>query len=348
MWPCAVRRDSRLSRGNGADESTDRHLRIAALALAAFGSAEQRLPEREPERRSATTPSCSASARSAPRANGAPPTRNSIKRRGRGGHPAQILRRAAEAGEPDQGAALVHRAAGRCHRVLARSSRRAGKPVLREAKTAKHSRVLTDRAVDVSDALAVRHASSARTSWKKAARPARWLLENTPDRKGDINIVELQGTVGSAPANDRKHGFQEVIATDPQFKIIRSQSGDFTRARGKEVMEAFLKAEGKTHQRALRAQRRHGDRRDSGYRRGGAEAGQGHRDHFHRRREGRVRSHDGRQAQRHRRVQPVARAAAHGGGEGCRRGQALPKRIVTEESIFPMETAREVFPTRKY
>jgi simple sugar transport system substrate-binding protein len=51
--------------------------------------------------------------------------------------------------------------------------------------------------------------------------------------------------VGSDPANDRKKGFAEVIRTDPKFKVIRSQTGDFTRAKGKEVMEAFLKAEGR-------------------------------------------------------------------------------------------------------
>jgi simple sugar transport system substrate-binding protein len=58
-----------------------------------------------------------------------------------------------------------------------------------------------------------------------------------------VNIVELQGTVGSGPAIDRKKGFDEIIAANPHLKIIRSQSGDFTRAKGKEVMEAFLKAE---------------------------------------------------------------------------------------------------------
>ena len=51
--------------------------------------------------------------------------------------------------------------------------------------------------------------------------------------------------MGSAPAIDRKKGFAEIIAAEPRFKIIRSQTGDFTRAKGKEVMEAFLKAEGK-------------------------------------------------------------------------------------------------------
>ena len=49
---------------------------------------------------------------------------------------------------------------------------------------------------------------------------------------------------GSAPANDRMRGFKEVIDGDSRFEIVRSQSGDFTRAKGKEVMEAFLKSRG--------------------------------------------------------------------------------------------------------
>ena len=55
-------------------------------------------------------------------------------------------------------------------------------------------------------------------------------------------IVELVGTVGSAPATDRFSGFRETMA--PNIEIIDSQSGDFTRAKGKEVMEAFLKKYG--------------------------------------------------------------------------------------------------------
>src|SRR5690606_36910310 len=69
------------------------------------------------------------------------------------------------------------------------------------------------------------------------------LIEDSKDKEGPIRVVELQGTVGSAPANDRMRGFKEVIATDPRFQIVRSQSGDLTRAKGKEVVEAFLKAE---------------------------------------------------------------------------------------------------------
>ena len=59
---------------------------------------------------------------------------------------------------------------------------------------------------------------------------------------GSGKIVELVGTVGSAPANDRYAGFREAIEAYPEMEIIASQSGDFTRAKGKEVMEAFLKS----------------------------------------------------------------------------------------------------------
>jgi simple sugar transport system substrate-binding protein len=52
------------------------------------------------------------------------------------------------------------------------------------------------------------------------------------------------GTIGSAPANDRYTGFREVIKDYPGMKIIDSESGDFTRARGREVMAAFLEEHG--------------------------------------------------------------------------------------------------------
>jgi len=117
--------------------------------------------------------------------------------------------------------------------------------VLREAKAAKIPVVLTDRAVNVSDpSLYVTFIGS--DFVEEGRRAGRWLLERMAKLPNQvINIVELQGTVGSAPALDRKKGFEEVIAGNPKLKVIRSQTGDFTRAKGKEVMEAFLKAEGK-------------------------------------------------------------------------------------------------------
>ncbi|MET9248462.1 ABC transporter substrate-binding protein [Nonomuraea sp. NPDC003709] len=113
--------------------------------------------------------------------------------------------------------------------------------VLKEAKDAKIPVILTDRAVDSKDTSLYKTflGSDFVEEGKKAGQ---WLVNEYKDAKDPVNIVELQGTTGSAPANDRKSGFQGVIGADPKFKIIASQTGDFTRAKGKEVMEAFLKS----------------------------------------------------------------------------------------------------------
>ncbi|MEV1170223.1 ABC transporter substrate-binding protein [Nonomuraea sp. NPDC049784] len=113
--------------------------------------------------------------------------------------------------------------------------------VLKEAKDAKIPVILTDRAVDSKDTSLYKTflGSDFVEEGKKAGQ---WLVNEYKDSKDPVNIVELQGTTGSAPANDRKAGFQEVIGADQKFKIIASQTGDFTRAKGKEVMEAFLKS----------------------------------------------------------------------------------------------------------
>jgi galactofuranose transport system substrate-binding protein len=115
--------------------------------------------------------------------------------------------------------------------------------VLKEAKDAGIPVFLSDRSVDIEDdSLWVTFLGS--DFVEEGRKAANWLVEETADVEGDVNIVELQGTVGSAPAIDRKKGFEEVIADHPNLKITKSQTGDFTRAKGKEVMEAFLKADG--------------------------------------------------------------------------------------------------------
>jgi ABC-type sugar transport system substrate-binding protein len=118
--------------------------------------------------------------------------------------------------------------------------------VLREAKAAKIPVILTDRAVNVSDTSL--YATFIGSDFvEEGRRAARWLVERAAKTPGKtFNIVELQGTVGSAPAIDRKKGFEEVIAGKANLKIARSQTGDFTRTKGKEVMEAFLKAQGRS------------------------------------------------------------------------------------------------------
>jgi ABC-type sugar transport system substrate-binding protein len=70
-------------------------------------------------------------------------------------------------------------------------------------------------------------------------RMAEWLLKNKPD---GAKIIELEGTTGSSPANDRKKGFDEALAGKAGFEILASQSGDFARDKGRQVAEALLQA----------------------------------------------------------------------------------------------------------
>ena len=111
-------------------------------------------------------------------------------------------------------------------------------PVLKEIKEANIPVLLSDRAVDVTDPslYATFIGSDFIEEGKKAGD---WLAKKTD---GKATIVELSGTPGAAPALNRKKGFEEAIASHPDMKIIKSQSGDFTRAKGKEVMEAFLRS----------------------------------------------------------------------------------------------------------
>ncbi|MFJ5430276.1 galactofuranose ABC transporter, galactofuranose-binding protein YtfQ [Pectobacterium actinidiae] len=113
-------------------------------------------------------------------------------------------------------------------------------PVLQEAKEAKIPVFLLDRTIEVSDP-SLYTAAIASDSVYEGKVAGEWLVKEAAGKP--CNVVELQGTVGASVAINRKKGFAEGIASDPQVKIIRSQSGDFTRSKGKEVMESFIKAE---------------------------------------------------------------------------------------------------------
>jgi ABC-type sugar transport system substrate-binding protein len=223
--------------------------------------------------------------------------------------------------------------------------------VLREAKAAKIPVILTDRAVDVGDDSL--YLSLMGSDFVEEGRKAgRWLLENYSkdggkDATGDVNIVELQGTVGSAPANDRKKGFAEIIATDPRFKIIRSQTGDFTRAKGKEVMEAFLKAD-----KNIDVLFAHNDDMAIGAIQAIEEAGlkpgtditiisiDGVKGAFEAMIAGKLNVTV--------ECSPLLGPQLMAAVKDVVAGKPIERRIVTEESVFPMETAAQVLPTRKY
>lgn len=111
--------------------------------------------------------------------------------------------------------------------------------VLTEAKDAKIPVVLLDRGIDGPEDLYLTSVASDQV--KEGAVAGGWLVETVKDKP--CKVVELQGTVGSTPAINRKKGFEQAIAGHSNITIIRSQTGDFTRSKGKEVMEGFLKAE---------------------------------------------------------------------------------------------------------
>ncbi|WP_328771920.1 ABC transporter substrate-binding protein [Streptomyces sp. NBC_00286] len=117
--------------------------------------------------------------------------------------------------------------------------------VLKEAKAKKIPVVLTDRSVETSDeSLYVTLVGSDFTDeGRRAARILEKVLEKA-GHKGAVKIAQLEGTTGAAPAIERAKGFKEVMDADHKddWKIVVSQTGDFTRAGGKQVMAAFLQS----------------------------------------------------------------------------------------------------------
>jgi simple sugar transport system substrate-binding protein len=218
--------------------------------------------------------------------------------------------------------------------------------VLQEAKAAKIPVILTDRSVTADPSLYVGFIGS--DFVEEGRKAGRWVAQRFKGATEDVNIVELQGTVGAGPAIDRKKGFEEIIATNPHLKIIRSQSGDFTRTKGKEVMEAFLKAE----TRKIHVLYAHNDDMAIGAIQAIEEAG----------------------IKPGREILIVSIDAVKGAFEAmiagklnatieCNpllgpqlmtsvtevvAGRTIPKRIVVDEQVFTMETAKQHIQSRKY
>jgi ABC-type sugar transport system substrate-binding protein len=208
--------------------------------------------------------------------------------------------------------------------------------VLIEARDAGIPVILTDRAVSSDPSL---YAGFLGSDFVEEGRKAgRWVSEKFAAATDDVNIVELQGTVGSAPANDRKKGFEEIIAANPHLK----------RTKGKEAMEAILKSES----RKIHVLYAHNDDMALGAIQAIEEAG----------------------LKPGKEILVVSIDAVKGAFEAmiagklnatieCNpllgpqlmtsvaevvAGRPIPKRMVVEETMFTMETAKQVIQTRKY
>jgi galactofuranose transport system substrate-binding protein len=85
---------------------------------------------------------------------------------------------------------------------------------------------------------------------QQGMQAAEWLVNATG---GEAKIIQLEGTTGSDPAIDRKTGFEDYLAGTfrgtptadgayPGMEIIASQTGDFQRDIGRQVMETLLQS----------------------------------------------------------------------------------------------------------
>ena len=114
--------------------------------------------------------------------------------------------------------------------------------VLQEAKDADIPVIIVDRMVDVSD-------DSLYTTWigtdslLEGRKAAEWLNAYTTakgiDAK-DVNIVDIQGTIGSTAQIGRSKGLEEGV-DNYGWNLLAQQSGEFTQAKGQEVIESMLK-----------------------------------------------------------------------------------------------------------
>jgi galactofuranose transport system substrate-binding protein len=217
-------------------------------------------------------------------------------------------------------------------------------PVLQEAKRANIPVILVDRGIRVSDESL--YATLIASDFVEEGRmAAEWLVNKTG---GQAKIIELQGTPGAAPAIDRKKGFEEGISQYPEMRIIASQSGDFRRSNGKEVMEALIKK----HGAEIVAVYAHNDDMALGAIQAIEEAG---------RRPGTdiiVISIDGVRGAFEAMVagklnatvecNPLLGPLAFDAVEKALAGETLPKRIVVEDKVYDQSVAKEVIATRLY
>lgn len=217
-------------------------------------------------------------------------------------------------------------------------------PVLREIKRASIPVILVDRGINVSDDSL--YTTLIASDFVQEGRMAgEWLAKKL---NGKGNIVELQGTPGAAPAIDRKKGFEEIIAKNPGLKIIKSQTGEFTRSKGKEVMEAFLKAEGKN----INAVYAHNDDMALGALQAIEEAGMkpgtdiivvsidGVKGAFEAMVDGKLNCTV--------ECNPLLGPAAFDAIEAVKAGQTVPKKTIVKDEVFDQSVAKSVIGSRKY
>lgn len=113
--------------------------------------------------------------------------------------------------------------------------------VLSEARDANIPVIIVDRMVEVKDDSL--YTAFVGTNMVDEGRKAgEWLEEYCEEqgKKNGLNIVILTGTEGSTAEIGRTEGFMNVAGRHPEWNILESRDGDFTTAKGKEIMQDYI------------------------------------------------------------------------------------------------------------
>jgi len=228
--------------------------------------------------------------------------------------------------------------------ILAPKVKKGWDPVLKEVKAAGIPVILVDRGIETGDE-SLYETLIASDFVEEGRMAARWLVKKAG---GKAKIVQLEGTSGSDPANDRKKGFEEIINQQDGMTIIASQTGDFKQGQGKEVMEAMLK----THGKAITAVYAHNDNMALGAIQAIEDAGlkpgtdillvsiDGVRGAFEAMVAGKLNCTV--------ECSPLLGPAAFDAVEQVLAGKKLPKRITVKDQVFDQSVAKDVIGSRQY
>ena len=217
--------------------------------------------------------------------------------------------------------------------------------VLKEAKAAGIPVICSDRTVEVADETLVTTYLVA-DFIEEGRRAAEWVIEETLNQD-DVRIVEISGLNGSAPANDRAHGFADFIGRYDTHQIIDSAPGDFIENLGYNVMVRFLLI----HER-IDVVFAHNDDMAIGAIRAIEEAGlvpgkdilivsvDGVKAAFQAMKKGKLNCTV--------ECSPLLGPQLMKAVQDYVNGEELPLRINTEEGVFPMDVAKEYISSRQY
>ena len=110
--------------------------------------------------------------------------------------------------------------------------------VLQEAQDAGIPVIIADREIDADASMYDAWVGTNTTN--EGITAGNWLAEYLNGE--EANILVIEGSVGASATLGRTDGFNQVAAEHSEWKILDSQSGDFTQDGGQEVMESFIKS----------------------------------------------------------------------------------------------------------